>query len=502
MAGVMGAPLPPRVRGGILGGPVSAPASSIAPPSSRATEHATVDERVERGKAARSDVPRSSHADWAPPADRADPVALLEEQAETRVADLVPIRYGRMAASPFAFFRGAAAVMAADLANTPGSGITVQLCGDAHLSNFGGFAGPDRRLLFDLNDFDETLPGPWEWDAKRLAASLTIAARQRHFDARARRRIVVAAMARYRETMRAFAGMSNLDVWHSRVEVEEVLSRVRDRLDHEALKRARQNVAKARRKDRMRALSKLTHLVDGEPRFISDPPLIVPAAELIAVYGLPDRETADEQARGLVHAYRATLPSDLRRLVESYRYVDFAHKVVGVGSVGTRAWLVLMLGRDADDPLFLQVKEAQRSVLEPFARRSVFKNQGQRVVQGQRLTQAAGDIMLGWIRTPGMDGLERDFYVRQLWDWKASADVDGMDPTALELYGGLCGATLARAHARSGDRIAIAAYLGRGDRFDRAAADFSERYADQNERDHTALVDAIEAGRVEARMGV
>jgi len=418
------------------------------------------------------------------------------------VTELVPIRYGRMAASPFAFFRGAAYVMAADLASTPNSGMTVQLCGDAHLSNFGGFAGPARRLLFDLNDFDETLPGPWEWDVKRLAASLTIAARQRHFDARARRRIAVASMGRYRETMRAFARMSNLDVWHSRVEFEEILSRVHGRLDHEALRRARQNIAKARRKDRMRALSKLTHVVDGEPRFISDPPLIVPAAELLEEYGLPDRETADEHVRELVRAYRATLPGELRRLVESYRYVDFARKVVGVGSVGTRAWIVLLLGRDAEDPLFLQVKEAQRSVLEPFARRSAFKNQGQRVMQGQRLMQAAGDIMLGWIRTTGVDGRERDFYVRQLWDWKVSADVDGMDPTGLELYGGLCGASLARAHARSGDRVAIAAYLGRSDRFDRAIADFSERYADQNERDHEALVAAIDAGRVEARTGV
>jgi Uncharacterized protein conserved in bacteria (DUF2252) len=309
-------------------------------------------------------------------------------------------------------------------------------------------------------------------------------------------------MARYREAMRAFAGMSNLEVWYARVDSEDLLSRVSDRLDREALKRARRNTAKARRKDRMRALSKLTRVVDGEPRLISDPPLIVPAAKLIEQYGLGDRQIVDERVRELFRAYRGTLRGELRRLLESYRYVDFGHKVVGVGSVGARAWIVLMLGRDADDPLFLQVKEAQRSVLEPFVRRSAFKNQGQRVVEGQRLMQAAGDIMLGWIHTIGFDGEERDFYVRQLWDWKASADVDGMDPTALELYGGLCGATLARAHARSGDRSAIAAYLGRSDRFDRALAAFAERYADQNERDHEALVDAIEAGRLEARMGV
>ncbi len=468
----------------------------------RAAEHRSPAERAARGKAARSEVPRSSHAAWAPSPDRADPVALLEEQAKTRVPDLVPIRYGRMAASPFAFFRGAAYLMAADLARTPQSGITVQLCGDAHLSNFGGFAGPARRLLFDLNDFDETLPGPWEWDVKRLAASLAIAGRQRYFDARARRRIVVESMARYREAMRAFAGMSNLEVWYARVDSEDLLSRISDRLDREALKRARRYTAKARRKDRMRALSKLTRVVDGEPRLISDPPLIVPAAELIEEYGLGNRQIVDDRVRELFRAYRGTLRGELRRLLESYRYVDFAHKVVGVGSVGARAWIVLMLGRDADDPLFLQVKEAQRSVVEPFVRRSAFKNQGQRVVEGQRLMQAAGDIMLGWIHTIGFDGEERDFYVRQLWDWKASADVDGMDPTALELYGGLCGATLARAHARSGDRSAIAAYLGRSDRFDRALAAFAERYADQNERDHEALVDAIEAGRLEARMGV
>jgi uncharacterized protein (DUF2252 family) len=465
-------------------------------------EHASAPERRARGKAARREVPRSSHADWAPAADRSDPIDLLEEQAKTRVPELVPIRYGRMAASPFAFFRGAAYLMASDLASTPRSGMEVQLCGDAHLSNFGGFAGPGRRMLFDLNDFDETLPGPWEWDVKRLAASLVVAARERDFSGRQRRRVATAAVRSYRDAMRTFADMRNLEVWYSQVESETVLAAVRDRLDRAALKRLERNVAKARRKDSLRALSKLTRMDDGEPRLISDPPLIVPIDELIAEVGLGDREAVDRRIGELMRAYRKTLRGELRHLVGSYHYVDIARKVVGVGSVGTRAWIVLLLGRDVEDPLFLQVKEAQRSVLEPFTGQSGFKNQGQRVVEGQRLMQAAGDIMLGWIRNVGPDGEERDFYVRQLWDWKASADVDAMDATALELYGELCGRTLARAHARSGDRIAIAAYLGGGSRFDAAIGDFAETYADQNERDHRLLVDAIDARRLEAQMGV
>jgi uncharacterized protein (DUF2252 family) len=499
-AGRVSAPLPLPL--GVTSCGSMAPVPSTVTPKGRAVEHPSVADRRARGKAARSEVPRSSHADWAPAANRPDPVELLEEQAKSRVPDLVPIRYGRMAASPFAFFRGAAYVMASDLANTPRSGIAVQLCGDAHLSNFGGFAGPARRLLFDLNDFDETLPGPWEWDVKRLAASLAIAGRQRDFSSKERRRSVTAAMQRYREAMRTFAEMRNLDVWYARVEVEEALAAISDRLDRKELKRARRNVAKARRKDSLRAFSKLTRVENGEPRLISDPPLIVPVGELLDEYGMDDREALDERVRELMRAYRGTLRGELRHLVEGFRYVDMALKVVGVGSVGTRAWIVLLLGRDGDDPLFLQVKEAQRSVLEPFARRSGFKNQGQRVVEGQRLMQAASDIMLGWIRNVGPDGQERDFYIRQLWDWKASADVDGMDPKALELYGSVCGATLARAHARSGDRVAIAAYLGGGNRFDAAIGDFAETYADQNQRDHRALVDAVDAGRVKAETGV
>jgi uncharacterized protein (DUF2252 family) len=475
--------------------------SATAPSTVRTWGPATVAERSGRGKAARREVPRSSHGEWEPAGDRPDPIALLEEQARSREQRFVPIRYGRMAASPFAFFRGGAYVMASDLAATPHSGITVQLCGDAHLSNFGGFAGPTRHLLFDLNDFDETLPGPWEWDVKRLAASIELAARERGFGARTRRRLVTESVRSYRESMRAFAEMRNLEVWYARVEFEAILAELGDRLDKDALRRVRRGTAKARRKDSLRALSKLTETVDGELRLISDPPLIMPAAELIDEYG-GSRAVLDERIGELLGAYRGTLRAEVRRLVDSYRFVDLAHKVVGVGSVGTRAWIVLLLGRDDEDPLFLQVKEAQRSVIEPFVRRSAHRNQGQRVVEGQRLMQAAGDIMLGWIRADGLDGKARDFYVRQLWDWKASADIEAMDSRSLELYGGLCGGTLARAHARSGDRVAIAAYLGRGDRFDHALGDFAEAYADQNERDHQALLDAIDSGRVEAQPGV
>jgi uncharacterized protein (DUF2252 family) len=468
----------------------------------RQAERATVAERRARGKAARSEVPRSSHAEWSPRPRRRKPVVLLNEQARSRVQSLLPIRYGRMAASPFAFFRGAAYVMAADLAHTPRSGIRVQLCGDAHLSNFGAFAAPDRRLVFDLNDFDETLPGPWEWDVKRLAASLVVASRQRDFEERDRRRIVTRAVQRYRETMRAFAGMRDLDVWYARIDAEDTLTRIGDQLDPKVLKQVARNTAKARRKDSMRALAKLTREVDGQVRFISDPPLVVPASELLEAYGLADRDSVDDRVRALLSDYAATLSRDARQLVQRYEYADIARKVVGVGSVGTRAWIVLALGRDNTDPLVLQVKEAQRSVLEPFSDPSEHDLHGQRVVEGQRLMQASGDPLLGWLKATGLDGKERDYYVRQLWDWKLSADVDAMSPDVLAAYGQLCAASLARAHARSGDRIAIAAYLGGGDAFDRALAEFAEAYADQNERDHAALVGAIEDGRVAAEPGV
>ncbi|HKG02866.1 MAG TPA: DUF2252 domain-containing protein [Conexibacter sp.] len=464
-----------------------------------ATTPATPTDRAARGKAARTAAPRSSHADWLAPADRPDPVALLEAQAASRVPELVPIRYGRMSASPFAFFRGAAAVMASDLAGSPNSGIGVQLCGDAHLSNFGGFASPERELVFDLNDFDETLPGPWEWDLKRLAASVAVAAREHGLPRRRRRSIVGGTARGYREAMRALADRRTLDVWYARVDEQELARQVRALNGKAALARFERGTARARHKDSTRAFAKLVQRVDGHPRIAADPPLIVPLRDL-----LPHEQAADYEAgmAKLIAAYRATLPADRRVLLDRFQFADMAHKVVGVGSVGTRAWILLMLGRDDEDPLFLQCKEAQTSVLAPYAGASRFANQGRRVVEGQRLMQATSDIFLGWIRTTGLDGRERDFYVRQLWDWKVSADVEAMEPETLAAYGRLCGGTLARAHARCGDAIAIAAYLGSGDACDRAIADYSEAYAEQNERDHQALVDAIDSGRIEAQTGV
>jgi len=455
-------------------------------------------ERVAAGKRARASAPRTAHGEWTPAADRPDPIALLEEQAKSRVPELVPIRHGRMAASPFAFFRGAAAVMASDLASTPASGLRAQLCGDAHLSNFGGFASPERELLFDLNDFDETLAGPWEWDLKRLVASIALAARERGFDDAQRHAAVRATARRYREAMRELAAHTPLEIWYARVDASELEAQRGPRLPKAAMARFERTVEKARRKDHLRAFARLVHEVDGEPRFLSDPPLLVPIEQL-----LPAAQASELHAgmRELIEAYRATLPEERRQLLDRYRYADLARKVVGVGSVGTRAWVVLMLG-PAGEPLFLQCKEAQPSVLEPYAGAREHDNCGERVVRGQRLMQAASDIFLGWLRTPGVDGIERDFYVRQLWDWKASANVEAMEPQTLASYGRLCGGTLARAHARSGDAAAIAGYAGRGETLDRALAAFAEAYADQTERDHAALLAAIESGRVEAQTGV
>src|SRR4051794_4002211 len=459
--------------------------------------HLTPAERQARGKAARAEVPRRSHAEFDPPSSRPDPVALLEEQAQTRVPDLVPIRYGRMAVSPFTFYRGAALIMASDLAGTPRSGLTVQLCGDAHLSNFGAFGSPERRLLFDINDFDETLPGPWEWDVKRLAASFAVAGRENGLEERDRNAVVVATVTAYRTAMRTFASMRNLDVWYAHLNVDQAIAAFSRTGDRKAAKRAQANIAKARTRDSMQAFAKLTQLVDGEPRIVSDPPLIVPVDELAAGNGM--REALVDDLREILRSYRGTLNNDRRVLLEQFRYADMARKVVGVGSVGTRAWIVLMLGIDGRDPLFLQAKEAEPSVLERFVGKSRYSNQGERIVRGQRLMQAASDIFLGWHRaTNTLDGVGRDFYVRQLRDWKGSAIVEGMSPSTLATYGGFCGWTLARAHARSGDRVAIASYLGGGDVFDRALAEFAERYADQNERDYSALQEAVDAGRLEA----
>jgi uncharacterized protein (DUF2252 family) len=452
---------------------------------------------ADRGKAARAVAPRSAHAGWEPATDRVDPVETLRRQAATRTPQLVPIRHGRMLKTPFAFFRGAAAIMAADLAPTPASGLNVQLCGDAHLSNFGAYAAPDRDLVFDLNDFDETLPGPWEWDVKRLAASFAVAGRDRGLERAERRDAILAGMRSYRETMREFAEMRTLDVWYARLDVAEQFARWADGRGAEARRRADRALGKARRKDNLRAVAKLTRDVDGTPRIVSDPPLIVPLEEL-----LPPGEAADVEAEltRLLKVYARTLQPDRRHLLSAYRPVEMAHKVVGVGSVGTRAWIVLMFGRDATDPLVLQVKEAQRSVLEPHTRRSRQSNQGQRVVDGQRMMQAASDVFLGWLRVDeGLyDGGTRDFYVRQLWDSKVSAPIEELNANQLARYADVCGWTLARAHARTGDREAIAAYLGAGDRFDKALVTFAEAYADQNERDHAALAAAVKAGEIEA----
>jgi len=463
--------------------------------------HLTVAERVGRGKAAREQAPRASHSILELSSDR-DPVAIVDADTPARVPELVPIRYGRMLVSPFTFYRGAASLMAHDLAGTPRTGLKAQLCGDAHLSNFGGFASPSRDLVFDLNDFDETHPGPFEWDVKRLAASFEIAGRDRSFDGRVRRSAVLTAVRAYREAMREFAAMNNLGVWYSRLDVSNMVANLRAQKDKKQAKALERGVAKAQTKDSMKAFAKLTHLVDGEPRIISDPPLIVPIAELADEAGL-DRDVITAGVLELFRGYRRTLQPDRKTLLEEFRYVDLARKVVGVGSVGTRCWILLLLGRDDGDPLFLQVKETGHSVLEPLLGRSQFRNHGQRVVEGQRLMQAASDIFLGWVRNKeGLDGRQRDFYVRQLWDWKTSVDLETILPRGLELYAQACGWTLARAHARSGDRIAIATYLGKGDAFDRALADFAVAYADQNERDYATLVEAAKDGRIEAKEGL
>ena len=467
--------------------------------------HLTVAERVARGKAARAEVPRSSHAVFEPNADRPSPTDLLERQAQTRVPELVPIRYGRMLVSPFTFYRGAALIMANDLAATPRSGLNVQCCGDAHLSNFGAFASPERRLVFDVNDFDETHPGPWEWDVKRLVVSMLIAARDNGFSRKQQDQIVLTTVGEYRNSMRTFAGMCNLDVWYAHLDVDTAISDVMAQFKptkavERQLARTEKNIAKARTRDNMFAFGKLTEVVDGEVRIVDQSPLIVPIAKLT---GDASPDEVFEGLRELLRMYRRSLELDRRALVEEFELRDVARKVVGVGSVGTRAWIALLMGRDAKDPLFLQIKEAEASVLEGFLGHSEFANHGQRVVIGQRRMQAASDIFLGWLHQPsGLDGKSRDFYVRQLKDWKASAEVDQMIPAAMNVYGRLCGWTLARAHARSGDRIAIAAYLGGGQVFDRALLEFSKAYADQNDRDYAVLTDAVKTGKIVAQTGL
>ena len=471
--------------------------------------HSSVDERRAKGVDARERAALSSHSGWLPASDRSDPVALLEAQNLTREPDLVPVRHGRMMASPFTFYRGAAKVMATDLRDTPTAGLDVQLCGDAHLSNFGGFASPERTLLFDLNDFDETLPGPFEYDVKRMSASFTIAARNNGFSAADTTATTLAAVKAYREAMADFAQMGNMDIWYARLTEHELMDAIATLTKGEKSKqaaaqakkgaqRAQKTAAKAHSRDSFQALSKLAEVVDGRYRIVSQPPVVIPARDLEAMYGYSGDEI-QEAIHQQFRAYRATLQEDRRHLLERFEFVDIARKVVGVGSVGTRAFIVLLQGRDEQDPLFLQIKEATASVLEDHLPKSRFKEPGERVVQGQRLMQAASDIYLGW--TKGVEA-NRHLYWRQLRDMKGTILVETMSPVMLGFYAGICGWTLARAHARSGDAVTLAAYLGKSDKFDRSITDFSVRYADQNERDYETFTKAIRSGHLEAVEGV
>ena len=461
-------------------------------------ERLTHADRVARGKDARRQAPLESHAEFAPDRPR-DPVGLLIEQAKSRVPELVPIRNGRMLVSPFTYYRGAALPMAADLSTTPTSGLRVQLCGDAHLSNFGAFASPSRRLVFDVNDFDETLPGPFEWDVKRLAGSLAVAGRDNGYGGKDRRKIELAAAESYRTAMRAFAGQHFMDVWYAHMDVDEAISEFRSQFKAKRVKATEKMVAKARTHDSMQAQSKLTTEVDGERRIISDPPLIEPVEEIF-----PEVQAGQiyKLIREVLGKYQRTLESDRKHLVEHFALVQLARKVVGVGSVGTRAWIALMDGEDGTEPLFLQAKEAQLSVLAAYCGRSQYSNQGERVVAGQHLMQAESDIFLGWTHVTAPEAVERDFYVRQLKDWKFSVPIEQMIPSGMKIYARMCGWTLARAHARSGDRVALAAYLGGSAKFDQAIAAFAETYADQNERDHAALQSAVKEGRIQATTGL
>jgi uncharacterized protein (DUF2252 family) len=493
----------------------------VAAVAVKTVEHPGVAERQARGLEAQERTPVTAHSGWQPAADRPDPVALLEAQNTTREPDLVPVRHGRMMVSPFTFYRGAAKIMAADLKDTPVAGLNAQLCGDAHLSNFGVFASPERRLLFDLNDFDETLPGPFEWDVKRMAASFTIAARNNAFSKADTRAATLASAAAYREAVATFAQMPTMDIWYAHMDEDELMAGIRGavaatakddkgkgkkarkakeeaKLAKVAEKRAEKSREKAHTRDSLQALSKLGELVNGTYRIVSQPPVVVPARDLAGSYGLSPDEVS-RALRAQFRAYRATLQDDRRHLLERFEMVDMARKVVGVGSVGTRAFIVLLQGRDAQDPLFLQVKEATASVLEEHLGKSKYRQHGERVVQGQRMMQAASDIYLGW--TKGLD-TSRHYYWRQLRDMKGSALVEAMTPVGLTFYARICGWTLARAHARSGDPVAIAEYLGQSDAFDQSITDFSARYAEQNERDYQEFTAAVRSGRLEAREGV
>jgi uncharacterized protein (DUF2252 family) len=468
----------------------------------RKIRHPNLEERRARGKQARTETALTAHTGWEPAPDRPDPVALLEEQNTTREQDLVPVRHGRMMVSPFTFYRGAARIMATDLKGTPTAGLDTQLCGDAHLSNFGAFASPERQLLFDVNDFDETLPGPFEYDVKRMAASFTIAARNNGFTKPEARSVTRASVAGYRDAMAGFAQMSTMEVWYAHLSADQISTVIRKgaktKQGVKAMKQFDKATKKARTRDSLQALSKLGELVDGKYRIVSQPPIVIPERELAASYGLSPAEV-EKALRGQFRGYRATLQDDRRHLLERFEFVDLARKVVGVGSVGTRAFILLFQGRDQQDPLFLQVKEATASVLEDHLPKSRYKHHGERVVRGQRMMQAASDIYLGW--SIGAD-TTRHFYWRQLRDMKGSADIESMTPSLMTSYANICSWTLARAHARAGDPVAIGAYLGSSDKFDRSITDFSERYADQNELDYQEFIGAIRSGKLEATEGI
>jgi uncharacterized protein (DUF2252 family) len=486
-------------RSGVTRKTTSTPRKDVAE-----SQRLSPEERAATGKAARAQAPLQAHADFQPEKSR-DPVALLLSQAKNRVPDLVPIRHGRMLVSPFAFYRGAALVMAADLEKTPTSGLQTQLCGDAHLSNFGAYASPERRLVFDINDFDETLPGPFEWDVKRLAASLIVASRDNGFSKKQSRKITLAAVESYRTAMRTFAAQPILAVWYAHLEMDQAIAEYKATLSARKLKERNARLkategalAKARTRDSLQAIGKLTTVVDGRRQIMSNPPLVERLDDMMDMH--PDEIRA--RLGTLLVSYRRTLQSDRRRLLDHFKLIDIAHKVVGVGSVGTRAWILLLAGGVEAEALLLQAKEAGPSALSGYAGKSEYSNQGERVVAGQHLMQASSDIFLGWLRARPTGGRYTDYYLRQLRDWKLSAVVEEMIPAGMQLYAQLCGWTLARAHARAGDRVAISAYLGNSTKFDNAVADFAEAYADQNERDHAALAAAVADGRVEAQSGV
>lgn len=465
------------------------------------------DASLERGKSLRSQVPRKSHAQWSPDAQRPDPVELLRSQGKSRVQELLPLRYERMSVSAFTFYRGGALIMAEDLSHTPTTGIRVQTCGDAHISNFGLFSSPERRTVFDINDFDETLPGPWEWDIKRLAASVEICGRDNGFGKKRRKEAVLACVRGYREGMARFADMGNLDVWYAHLDLDTIVERLATKAEKPDAplidpKSGKKAIKKAKRKNSIRAIRKLTEVVDGELRIVSDPPIVVPLRDLAnhigdELFSEPfEEEALARLMRAVLAKYCMSLPEDKRHIMNSYEAVDMAHKVVGVGSVGMRAWIIVLRGADENDPLVLQVKEAQESVFERFVGRSTYGQHGHRVVAGQRAMQGTSDMLLGWCRLPSLDGHHKDYYIRQLWNGKGSLDLSRLNEAQLAKFAEACGITLAHAHARTGDRFAIASYLGTSDTFDQAIASFARAYAKQNEADYKRFLKALKNGEL------